>query len=80
VELPAVRFTLDEWMLRLHNLRYDDPAYPALAESCKSLIWDTALQVLRAGSRPQEHREAFGHDCLRGAAGGAGSAGALSPR
>lgn len=47
-ELPAVRFTLDEWVLRLHSLRYDDPAYPALAESCKSLIWDTALQVLRA--------------------------------
>jgi predicted kinase len=48
-ELPAVRFTLDEWMLRLHGLPYDDPAYPALAESCKGLIWDTALQVLRAG-------------------------------
>jgi predicted kinase/8-oxo-dGTP pyrophosphatase MutT (NUDIX family) len=48
-DLPAVRFTLDEWMLRLHNLRYDDPAYPVLAESCKSLIWDTALQVLKAG-------------------------------
>jgi predicted kinase len=47
--LPAVRFTLDEWMLRMHGLRYDDPAYPPLAESCKSLIWDTALQVLRAG-------------------------------
>jgi predicted kinase len=48
-ELPSVRFTLDEWMLRLHDLRYDDRAYPALAESCKSLIWDTALQVLVAG-------------------------------
>ena len=48
-ELPAVRFTLDEWMLRLHNLRYDNGAYPALAENCKSLIWDIALQVLRAG-------------------------------
>lgn len=46
--LPAVRFTLDEWMLRLHGLPYDHPAYPALAESCKSLIWDTAVQVLRA--------------------------------
>ena len=22
---PAVRFTLDEWMLRLYGLRYDDP-------------------------------------------------------
>jgi predicted kinase len=36
-------------MLRVHNLRYDDPADPTLAESCKSLMWDTALQVLRAG-------------------------------
>ena len=47
-DLPAVRFTLDEWMLRLHELRYDDPTYPELAESCKSLTWDTVLQVLRA--------------------------------
>jgi hypothetical protein len=44
---PWVRFTLDEWMLRLHEPRHDDPTYPELAESCKSLIWDT-LQVLRA--------------------------------
>ena len=48
-DVPAVRFTLDEWMLRLHDLRYDDPAYPELAERCKSLIGDTALEVLRAG-------------------------------
>jgi predicted kinase len=27
-DLPAVRFTLDEWLLRLHGLRYDDPRYP----------------------------------------------------
>ena len=48
-DLPAVRFTLDEWLLRLNDLRYDDPRYPALADSCKSLIWDTACQVMRAG-------------------------------
>lgn len=36
-------------MLRVHDLRYDDPAYPALADRCKDLIWDTALQVLGAG-------------------------------
>jgi hypothetical protein len=49
-QLPAVRFTLDEWMLRLYRLRYDDPAYPAAAESCKELIWDVARQVLSAGT------------------------------
>jgi predicted kinase len=48
-ELPGVRFTLDEWMLRLYSFRYDDPAYPALAEVCRGLIWDTARQVLAAG-------------------------------
>lgn len=46
---PAVRFTLDEWMLRLHGLRFDAPEYAELAEECKGLIWDTALQVLRTG-------------------------------
>ncbi|MBM7788785.1 AAA family ATPase [Tenggerimyces flavus] len=48
-ELPAVRFTLDEWMLRLYGLSYDDPAYVARLEGCTSLIWDTAVQVLRLG-------------------------------
>ena len=46
---PAVRFTLDEWMLRLHRLRYDDPRYPELADRCQDLIWDLALQVLATG-------------------------------
>ena len=49
VELPAVRFTLDEWMLRLYGLRYDDPAYVARLDRCTTLIWDTACQVLGAG-------------------------------
>ncbi len=43
---PAVRFTLDEWMLRLHRLRFDDPAYGELAAECRELIWETARQVL----------------------------------
>lgn len=47
--LPAVRFTLDEWMLRLHHLTFDDPAYPAAASDCRDLIWDTATQVLHTG-------------------------------
>lgn len=48
--LPAVRFGLDEWVLLLWSLDFDHPDYPAAAERCRSLIWDTAVQVLRAGS------------------------------
>lgn len=49
-EHGAVRFTLDEWMLRLHGLSFDDPAYGELASRCQELIWDTAQQVLSAGA------------------------------
>jgi predicted kinase len=49
-ELPAVRFSLDEWMLRLYALKYDDPEYVARLDGCQSLIWDMAQQVLRVGS------------------------------
>ena len=49
-ELPAVRFSLDEWMLRLHGLAYDDPRYPELARDCQELIWDLAEQVLHGGT------------------------------
>lgn len=48
-ECPAVRFTLDEWMIRLYGLPFDAPRYAELAESCKALIWDVALQVLHTG-------------------------------
>ena len=48
-ELLAVRFSLDEWMLRLFGLRYDDPAYGSRLPACTGLIWDTAVQVLRLG-------------------------------
>jgi predicted kinase len=47
--IPAARFTLDEWMLRLYGLRYDDREYVARLRGCQDLIWDTALQVLRLG-------------------------------
>ncbi|HEY2792851.1 MAG TPA: ATP-binding protein [Micromonosporaceae bacterium] len=47
--LPAVRFGLDEWMLRLYPLRYDDPAYALHATEVQELIWETAVQVLAAG-------------------------------
>lgn len=46
--LPGVRFSLDEWMLRLHGLAFDDDGYAALADRCRELIWDTAAQVLAA--------------------------------
>lgn len=46
--LPGVRFSLDEWMLRLHGLSFDDDRYPVLAERCRELIWDTAAQVVGA--------------------------------
>ncbi|GEB51443.1 MULTISPECIES: AAA family ATPase [Streptomyces] len=49
--LPAVRFGLDAWMLRLYpDVRYDDAAYPGLAAACQEVIRETALQVLRAGT------------------------------
>jgi predicted kinase len=48
--LPAVRFSLDEWMLRLYGLRFDGPDYPEVAHTCRELIWDLAAQVLRTGS------------------------------
>jgi predicted kinase len=48
-EVPAVRFSLDEWMLRLYELRYDDPRYVSRLDGCTSLMWDTAKQVLGLG-------------------------------
>jgi predicted kinase len=48
-EVSAVRFSLDEWMLRLYDLRYDDPQYVLKLDGCTSLIWDTARQVLGLG-------------------------------
>lgn len=47
---PAVRFTLDEWLLRLYRLSADDPGYDEHASRCTALIWDTARQVLGAGA------------------------------
>ncbi|WP_163541652.1 AAA family ATPase [Occultella kanbiaonis] len=47
----AVRFTLDEWMLRLYpELGFDSPEYGDHAEQVKELIWSVAEQVLAAGT------------------------------
>lgn len=49
-QCPAVRVTLDEWMLRLHGLPFDAPEYPVLSERCQGVIWDVAQQVLATGT------------------------------
>ena len=49
-QLPAVRFGLDEWMLRLYPYRYDTAEYAEQAEVCKELFWETAVQALHTES------------------------------
>jgi predicted kinase len=49
--LPAVRFSLDEWMLRLYpDLHFASGNYGELAERCKLLMWDAAGLVLNGGT------------------------------
>lgn len=45
----AVRFSRDEWMIRLYALSYDDPAYAGRLSSCTDLMWDVATSVLQIG-------------------------------
>lgn len=46
----AVRFSLDDWMKRLHpDLAYDNAIYGTRAEDCKWVIWDIAMQFLQRG-------------------------------
>lgn len=47
----GLRFTLDEWMLRLHpSLGIHSPAYGERAEQVKDLMWSVAEQALAAGT------------------------------
>lgn len=46
----AVRFSLDEWMLRLYTLPYDAGDYVRLLPACQALMLDLASQVLAAGT------------------------------
>jgi predicted kinase len=46
---PAVRFSLDEWMLRLYGLHYEDDVYVQRLEPCRALVLKVAGQVLASG-------------------------------
>ncbi|HEY2508477.1 MAG TPA: ATP-binding protein [Streptosporangiaceae bacterium] len=50
VVLPAVRFTQDEWLLRLHPLPFDDPRQGELTRAYRELAWSVAVQALAAGT------------------------------
>jgi hypothetical protein len=46
----AVRFTLDEWMLRLHpDLDFESAEYGHRSNEVRELVWTIAEQVLMAG-------------------------------
>lgn len=46
----GVRFTLDEWMLRLHpGLDFESTAYGEKAAQVREVIWKIAEQILIAG-------------------------------
>ena len=47
-ELPALRLSRDEWMLKLHGLAFDDPAYVEAMGPCTELMWDVAARALAA--------------------------------
>lgn len=46
----AIRFTLDEWMLRLFpELTFGHPDYPERAAVLRELFWELAAPALRSG-------------------------------
>jgi len=49
-ELPAVRLSRDEWMIRPYGLPHEDPAYVEQLASCTELLWDIELNVLGVGA------------------------------
>lgn len=49
-DLPALRLSRDEWMLRLYGLAHDHPVYVAKLPPCTDLMWSLAVDVLNLGS------------------------------
>ncbi len=49
-ELPAVRFTHDEWMVRLHGPNPPAAGFAEEAARIWELIWEQAERVLRVGA------------------------------
>jgi hypothetical protein len=50
VEQEALRFTLDEWMLRLFDLTPFDANYAPAVGRVRELIWDTASKLVACGN------------------------------
>lgn len=49
-ELPAVRFTPDEWMIALHGTNPPEALFRAQHPKIMELIWEHAARVLTAGA------------------------------
>lgn len=49
VDLPALRLTRDEWMLRLVGGTFDDPSYVAALPTCTALLLEVATDAVRLG-------------------------------
>lgn len=49
-ELPAVRLSRDEWMLRLYGGRYDEQSYVERLRPCTELLWDLAFGIVAVGA------------------------------
>jgi predicted kinase len=49
-ELGAVRFSHDEWMVRLHGWNPPEEHYSEYFAQVESLIWDEAAREIRAGA------------------------------
>lgn len=49
-ELPALRLSRDEWMLRLYDLPFDDPRSVERLPACTDLLWSVALDTLALGT------------------------------
>lgn len=50
VELPAVRFTLDEWMVERHGQNPPEATFKSLYEALSEQLWQEALAMLSAGT------------------------------